>query len=459
MVANEFHNGSFWFDSLGVPAEPEPPDALPNSVDVAIVGAGFTGLWTAYYLNQQTPDLDIAVFEANTVGFGASGRNGGWCLGASNGLDGMLEDPKLRDAGLAITRAMFDTVDEVGRICQAENIDAHFAKGGSLNVATVPFQVEALQQRVARMHGLGFDTDDYHWLDEHESQQRIGMTPNHGAMYFRHCASLHPARLVRGLAQVLRRRGVRIFERTPISAIEPGKVHAPDGPIRADRVVRATEGYTDSIKGQRRLMLPLYSIMVATEPLPDEVWNSIGLRERETFGDSRRVVIYGQRTLDGRLAFGGRAGYYFGSRKRRIIPRDDPMVAQVEQTLRSLFPILDGYRVTHGWGGFMGVPRHWRPSVNFDQATGMGWAGGYTGEGVAASNLAGRIMADLVAERRTDVTELAWVGDAPRKWEPEPLRYLGAKGIQWFGDRADHEEFATGKPAGFWGRMFDSFVG
>ena len=459
MVASNYHNGSFWFDSLDEPANPALPDALPDSVDVAIVGAGFTGLWTAYYLSQQTPDLDIAVFEANTVGFGASGRNGGWCLGTSNGLEGMLDNPKLRDAGLAISRAMFDTVDEVGRVCQAENIDAHFAKGGSLNVATVPFQVDAQKRHVAHMHALGFDVDDYRWLDPQESNQRIGMTPNHGAVYFRHCASLHPARLVRGLADVVRRRGVRIYERTPISAIEPGIVHAPGGPIRADRVVRATEGYTDSIKGQRRLMLPLYSIMVATEPLPDEIWNSIGLRERETFGDPRRVVIYGQRTLDGRLAFGGRASYYFGSRKRRTIPREDPLVANVEGTLRSLFPILDGYRITHGWGGFMGVPRHWRPSVNFDQSTGLGWAGGYTGEGVAASNLAGRIMADLVAERRTEVTELAWVGDAPRKWEPEPLRFLGAKSIQWFGDRADRKEFETGQPAGFWGRMFDTFVG
>lgn len=459
MASHEYHNGSFWFDSLDAPPEPEAPSALPDSVDVAIVGAGFTGLWTAYYLSQHQPGLDIAVFEANTVGFGASGRNGGWCLGASNGLEGMLADPRFRDAGIAISRAMFDTVDEVGRVCQAENIDAHFSKGGSLNVATLPFQIPYLKQHVEHMHTLGFSDEDYRWLDADESRSRLGMTPNLGSVYFSHCASLHPARLVRGLGDVVNNRGISIFERTPVTEISPGIIATSRGSVRAKHIVRATEGYTDSIKGQRRQLLPMYSMMVATEPLPDEVWNVIGLRERETFGDPRRIVIYGQRTLDGRLAFGSRASYYFGSRRRATIPPSDPDVRKVETTLRQLFPVLEGYRVTHGWGGFMGVPRHLRPSVNLDRTTGLGWAGGYTGEGVAASNLAGRIMADLISDRDTDLTRLAWVGDEPRKWEPEPLRYFGAKSVSWFGGRADATEIATGKPSGFWGGLFDRFAG
>lgn len=459
MDGNAYHNGSFWFDTLDAPPEPEVPDSLPAAVDVAIVGAGFTGLWTSYYLKRQAPDVDIAVFEADTVGFGASGRNGGWCVGDSNGMYAMLKNPQRRAAGIAVARAMFDTVDEVGRVCQAEDIDAHYAKGGSLEVATLPFHVDQLKRHVDELHSMGFEATDYRWLDADESRARLGMTPNLGAIDFHHCASLHPARLVRGLGDVVRRMGVAIHERTSVRAIEPGRVTTDRGPVRADRIVRATEGYTDSIKGQRRQLMPLYSMMVATEPLTEEVWNVIGLRQRETFGDPRRIVIYGQRTLDGRLAFGTRASYYFGSRRRRTVPAADPNVRRVETTLRQLFPVLDGHRVTHGWGGFMGVPRHWRPSVTFDPDTGLGWAGGYTGAGVAASNLAGRIMADLVAGHASEITRLPWVGDTPGKWEPEPLRFFGAKSIQWFGGRADAQEFATGKPAGLWGRLFDAFVG
>ena len=223
--------------------------------------------------------------------------------------------------------------------------------------------------------------------------------------------------------------------------------------------MRATEGYTDSIAGERRRMLPLYSMVTATEPLPAEVWAQIGLAERETFGDGRRVVIYGQRTLDDRLVFGGRAGYYYGSRRRRTIPANDPNVARVKQVVRSLLPMLADFRITHGWGGLMGVPRHWRPCVHWNAAARTGWAGGYVGEGVAASNLAGRIMADLVTGTQSSIAELPWVNDEARRWEPEPLRWLGAKAIEAFGDRADRAEFRTGKPAGMWGTLFDRFAG
>ena len=306
---------------------------------------------------------------------------------------------------------MFDTVDEVGRVCQAENIDAHYAKGGTLNVATIPFQVPYLKRHLEHLYRVGFSETDYRWLPEHESRARLAMTPNHGALHFAHCAAVHPARLVLGLADVVRRQGTRIYEGTPVNAIESGSIATQRGKVNADAIVRATEGYTDTIAGQRRRLMPIYSMVTATEPLPESLWQQIGLKERETFGDRRRLVIYGQRTLDNRLVLGGRAGYYFGSKRRRSIPADDPKVVRVKALVTKLFPMLEGYEITHGWGGLMGVPRHWRPCVQWDTEARTGWAGGYVGEGVAASNLAGRAMADLVTGRTTALTELPWMND------------------------------------------------
>ena len=456
--ASSVDNGSFWFDTLDQPPAAEPPESLPDRVDVAIIGAGYTGLWTAYYLKQQQPDLDIAVFEATTVGFGASGRNGGWCMGLAWGIDGMLADPKQQQQGIDLLNAMHDTVDEVGRVCQAENVDCHYAKGGTLTLATLPFRAEAVKARVERFHALGYTEEDYAWLPEAESRARIGCRSNFGAAYTSHCAAIHPARLVRGLGETVRNKGVRIFELTPVLDLEAGRVRTERGTVKADVVLRATEGYTESLPSQSRQIMPLYSMMVATEPLPESVWNEIGLARRETFGDGRRVTIYGQRTLDDRLAFGGRAGYYFRSERKAVIDPLDPMLDQVEANLRDFFPALEGYAVTHRWGGLMGAPRHFRPCVSFDRRSGVGMAGGYVGEGVAASNLAGRMLTDLVLGRQSDLTRLAWVDDRPPLWEVEPFRWLGARLMRFSAERADRTEFATGKPSRFWGGLFSRIM-
>jgi len=454
----DYHNGSFWFDSLDDLTPPEISGPLPDQVDVAIIGAGFTGLWTAYYLKRNNPQLHVAIFEAVVVGFGASGRNGGWCMGIAEGITGMLAQPKLRASGLELLSAMQDTVDEVGRVCQAENIDCHYQKGGTLTVATQAFSTAAMQAYVASLHQLGLTEEDYRWLSATESQARLNCATNHGAIYTSHCAAIHPARLVRGLADVVRGMGVAIYEGTPVLEIGDRCIDTTRGKVTTDVILRATEGYTDSIPSQKRQLMPLYSMMVATEPLPESLWEDIGLNQRETFGDGRRVVIYGQRTADNRFAFGGRAGYYFGSKRKAVIPPGDPALGQVEQTLRTLFPQLDGYAVSHRWGGLMGVPRHWRPSVSYDTQTGLGAAGGYTGEGVAASNLAGRILADLVSGVNSPLTDLAWVNDTARRWEPEPLRWLGARAIEFFGERADRSEIHNNRPSRFWGPLFDGLT-
>lgn len=459
MITTSLDNGSFWFDSLDEPPLAEPPDSLPDRVDVAIVGGGYTGLWTAYYLKQQQPELDVAIFEAATVGFGASGRNGGWCMGLAWGIDEMLLDPSSRQAGIELLNAMHDTVDEIGRVCQSENVDCHYAKGGTLTVATLPFRADEARARVERFHALGYTEDDYVWLPEAESRSRIGARRNFGAAYTSHCAAIHPARLARGLGETVRGKGVRIFELTPVLDLASGEVRTERGTVRAEVVLRATEGYTESLPSQSRQIMPLYSMMVATESLPESVWAEIGLARRETFGDGRRVTIYGQRTLDDRLAFGGRAGYYFGSERKALIDPSDPLLDNVEATLRDFFPALEGYEITHRWGGLMGAPRHFRPCVSFDRASGFGFAGGYVGEGVAASNLAGRMLTDLVLDRQSHLTRLAWVDDVPKRWEVEPFRWLGAGLMRYAAQRADQAEFATDRPSRFWGSVFRRVMG
>jgi len=446
-----------WFDSIEtLPSYAPPP--WRDRVDVAIVGAGYTGLWTAWYLKQLAPALDVVVYEAEHVGFGASGRNGGWCIGLAWGVPELLADPATRSRGLALARALFETVDEVGRVCQAENIDAHYAKGGSLNVATLPFRADAMRREVDRLHALGFD-DDFIWLPPDAARERLDILPNHGAQLFRHCAVVNPARLVLGLGEAVRQSGATVFEGTPVRAITPGVLDTARGRVRADTIIRATEGYTPSLAGEARSVLPIYSMVTATEPLPAEIWERIGLARRETFGDTRRVVIYGQRTLDDRMVLGGRGGYYFGSARHRTVPSDEPRLERVRQLLPQLFPLLKDFRITHAWGGLMGVRRHWRPGVCFDPATRVGWAGGYVGEGVAAANLAGRILADLVTDRRTELTELPWVGDRARRWEPEPLRWLGARLLEQAAERADEAEIRRGRPSRLWGGLFDALIG
>jgi glycine/D-amino acid oxidase-like deaminating enzyme len=199
--------------------------------------------------------------------------------------------------------------------------------------------------------------------------------------------------------------------------------------------------------------------MVATEPLTDDQWEGIGLSGGEVFADHRHVIIYGQRTVDGRLAFGGRgAPYHFASRIRPGFDQDARVFEDLRHTLRDLLPQLADTAFTHAWGGPLGIARDWMPSVGHDASTGIGWAGGYVGDGVAASNLAGRTLADLVTGQRTPITTLPWVGHRSRRWEPEPLRWVGVNAGLRLAHAADLEEARTGRPARL-GRFLEALTG
>ncbi len=452
-----YRDVSYWMAGVDDDLTPRPGLPGPRQVDVAVVGAGYTGLWTAYYLAAADPSLRVAVLEKEIAGYGASGRNGGWCSALLPTALPALARRHGRDAAVAMQRAMHATVDEVGRVAAAEGIDCHWHKGGTVTLARSPVQLARARAAVDEARAYGFGDDDLALLGPDEAARRCGATGVLGGTYTPHCAAIHPARLVRGLARAVERRGVTIHERTPVRRIRPGAADTAAGTVRADVVVRATEGYTPALPGAGRALAPVYSLMVATGPLPASFWARVGLGARETFSDYRHLIIYGQRTADGRLAFGGRgAPYHFGSTTRPAHDREPRVFAALRRTLAELFPTLGEVPVSHTWGGPLGVPRDWSASVGLDRGTGLAWAGGYVGDGVGTANLAGRTLADLIRGVDSGLTALPWVGHRSPRWEPEPLRWMGMNAGLWVMTSADAVEARTGRPsrrAAVFGRM------
>jgi glycine/D-amino acid oxidase-like deaminating enzyme len=456
-----YRSRSLWLDQLeGDPLTPRPPLPGRLEVDVAIVGAGYTGLWTAYYLRKADPGLRVAVLEREVAGFGASGRNGGWCSAFMAMDREALARRAGREATVALQREMFRTVDEVGRVADREGIDCQYVKAGALQLATSPVQLARLEQGLAHARRWGMDEADQRLLGPAEAGERIRVAGLLAAAWTPHCAALDPARLARGLAGVVERQGVPIFESTPVTRIRPGRVDTTHGPVIAEVVVRATEGYTATLPGTHRVVIPLYSLMIATEPLPAAVWDQIGWTGGETVAAGGHLFTYAQRTRDGRIAFGGRgAPYHFGSRVRPGYDRDDRVHTRLRAALGQLLPATGEALVTHRWGGPLAIPRDWTASVGLDRTTGLAWAGGYVGDGVAAANLAGRTLADLICGRQTDRTSLPWVGHHSRPWEPEPLRWLGINAARLLAASADATETRTGRPARLRGKLLSLFLG
>ncbi|MSO38151.1 MAG: FAD-dependent oxidoreductase [Acidimicrobiia bacterium] len=443
-----YRSRSLWLNTL--PGSLSPRASLDTNldVDVAIIGAGYTGLWTAYELAKQDPTLRIAVLEAEIAGFGASGRNGGWCSALFAGDREAMAAEHGRDLAVALQKEMFATIDEVGAVCEFEGIDADFYRGGTLNFATSPAHVERIRADVDNEHLWGFTEKDFRWLSPSEANERIAINGSLGASFTPHCARIQPAKLVRGLAEAVERRGVTIYERSRVTEIAPYSLRTCAGTVRTEVIVRATEGYTPNLKSHHRTLIPVYSLMIATESLPSSFFDEVGWKERETFTDGRHLLIYGQRTFDDRIAFGGRgAPYHFGSSIKDEFDRDGKTFEELRKVLWSLFPSLGDARITHQWGGPLGIPRDWYSSVGFDRATGMAWAGGYVGDGVGTSNLAGRTLAHLITGTNSDLTALPWVNHHSRKWEPEPLRWVGVNAAKWATQKLDRREGKTGKRA------------
>lgn len=431
-------NVSFWWNQVGMPA---PRASLPGDAhaDVAIVGAGYTGLWTAYYLAQADPTQRIVIVEQRFAGFGASGRNGGWLTNSVTGGREQYVAHFGRDAVGAMQSEVNATVDEVIRVCVAEKIDADISRGGEFTVA----QNQAQQARLeawADGEKLWPMTDTV-LLSREEALQRIAISGTTGALWHPHAARIQPAKLAQGLAEAVERLGVVIYENTAVREILPGKLVTDHGLVYATKIVRATEGFTANLAGLHRDWLPMNSSLVVTEPLTADQWSEIGWSANDVVGDMAHSYYYAQRTADGRIAMGGRGvPYRYGSRTDMDGSTAPKTADALHRLVGRLFPVAAEVPLAHAWSGVLGVPRDWSAAVGMDETTGIGWAGGYVGTGVTSTNLAGRTLRDLILRRDTELTRIPWVNHRVRRWEVEPLRWMAVHGLYAAYRMADRSE-------------------
>ncbi|TIR26803.1 MAG: FAD-dependent oxidoreductase [Mesorhizobium sp.] len=434
---------SFWYADLG--GIPAPRPALPGDIeaDVAIVGAGYTGLWTAYYLKRAKPSLRIVLVEREFAGFGASGRNGGWLSGGFGWSREKYLKTSTRQGVTAMQQAMAGCVDEVIRVATEEGIDADIRRVDNLTVATNPAQLERVREECETTRSWDADPERIELLDAEATRARINIKNVMGGFVIRGQARVQPAKLVRGLAAAVERLGVSIYEKTTVIAIAKGVVATDRGTVRAETIIRATEGFTAGIPGEERTWLALNSAQIVTEPLSEELWRKIGWQGHELLGNAAHAYCYAQRTREGRITMGGRGvPYRYGSRTDINGQTQQATIDQLHTILTTLLPQTAGCRIDHAWCGVLGVPRDWCTTVGLDPATRIGWAGGYVGLGVSSSNLSGRTLTDLVLGQDTELTRLPWVNRKVRPWEPEPLRWLGVHSMYQLYRIADQREAA-----------------
>lgn len=425
----DYASYSFWLENAGDDLTPRPPLEGPAEVDVAILGAGFTGLWTAYQLLKRDPSLNVLVVEKEIAGFGASGRNGGWCCADFPLSPAIMSKRYGVEAARDVALAMIDSVDDIERVCAEEGIDAHFARGGALAIARAPYDLPKIAEMWQEYADIGLE-ERVGLLDAAQTAERLRVKDALGSFLIRDGAAVQPARLARGLARAVERHGGRIVEQTTVADYAGGKpprLFTDRGEVRARRaIVLAGEAYLSRLPKLRRHVIPLTSHIVITEPLLPEIWEQIGWAGREVAIGFGSTAGYLNHTADGRIAFGAyRSRYPFNSRITDDLNQMEDVFTHARMAARTWFPALRDVQFTHAWGGVLGVPRERMPTMGFNPATGVALAFGYSGEGVATSNLSGRVLADLITGVDSDLTHLPMASHKPKPWEPEPLRALG----------------------------------
>ncbi|MFT4015086.1 MAG: FAD-dependent oxidoreductase [Paracoccus sp. (in: a-proteobacteria)] len=440
-------SASFHLYDIGARAASRPALAGDISADICIVGAGFTGLWAAWWLRQTCPDRAITIIEAERVGYGASGRNMGWVSGKPIGHRGRLAQGPGGDAAVVdLRRACIEAVTEIPALMREHGVNIDARHGGYLQYALNPAGLARVRATVADRASWGMDENDLRYLTPEELCQHIRIDGALGGLYSPHCTRIQPAKLAVGLAGLLEARGVTIHEQTRALEIAPGRVATDLGTIRAKVILRATEAYSPALPDTRRAIIPMRSSILATEPLSAAEWDSIGWQNAEGLYGAEHASYFATRSEDGRILIAGRGfPYRYGSAVDQDGRIDPPVIRALEQGLARLFPLARP-RIAHAWCGVFGTPRDWAPSVRFDPATGIGGAGGYAGQGVAGAYLAGHTLADLVAGRETRWTRLPWTNRRSPDWEPEPLRWLGARVSYHLFRAADRSEQRSQSP-------------
>lgn len=423
-----FGSSIYWIETSR--RDPAPSLEGRRDFDVAIVGGGYTGLWTAYHLNEADPSLRIAIIESEVVGFGASGRNGGFAMTLLDMSLSLLRRNHGDDGARAAHDAVAASVSEMGETIEREGIECEWRHGGLMVVATNAGQLHRVELDYRCAQDLGLE--GFEWLDRAAAQEEVHSPTYLAGVREEHCAVLHPAKLARGMAAVLEGRGVTIFEHSQVTGIEERKsgmeVSTDKGSIRADQVVLSTNAWAAHQPWVSRRVVPLYTYIALTEPLTDEQWESVGWGSHCGVEDKRNFVHYYRRTLDGRILWGGSDGIiYYNGRIEPSRDRHKRTFGRLQQTFRKTFPQLSQVRFTHHWGGPVAITANFVPIFHTLVPGRLHYGVGYNGHGVAPSHTGGKILRDKVLGVDSELTSLPFVDKSAARMPPEPVQWLGAE--------------------------------
>jgi glycine/D-amino acid oxidase-like deaminating enzyme len=435
--------GNFWGESKER-RDAAPPLSGDLSVDVAVIGAGYTGLAAAYHLKVAEPGLDVAILDAESAGYGASGRNAGFVMtlfGAS--LASMLARHGaecVREAHLYMESA----VDALEATIAEHGLDCDFQRSGFLKVATAPAYEARIRKELEAFEALGIS--GLSWLEAGEVAQRVQSPTFLGALWEPGCGLIHPVKWLDALRRLALGKGARLYEGTRVERVRRDggryRMGTKYGVVSADKVVFATNGYTHLIPGLRSKQLPAFAYIVVTEPLSEAQRASIGWQGREGIEDGRNFMHFYRLTPDGRVLAGGGPGLipYAGRMHHDASPR---AWAHLERFIGTTFPALHGIAITHRWGGAFSVTSDSTPQIGTLDDGGAVYSVGCTGHGVSMTHMNGRIIRDLVLGRQTELTRLWFVNRRSFPIPPEPFRSIGARAVtmamaldDWWCDRS-----------------------
>jgi len=431
-MPRDYEEASFWLATAG-PYKENPPLDGDTHVDVAVVGGGFCGISTAYYLKRADPSLRVAVLEDRVVGYGASGRNAGFAMTL---MGFSLELTALR-FGKEKAKQAYDfghrAVDHIGQLVDSHGIDCDYEKPGLLTVATNKGEAKRLQHEIELAGEIG--VEGLEWLDGAEARRRVDSPTYVGARWEEQCALINPAKFVRGMKHAAQEAGVEVYERTPVEELRQGqqalRLKTPHGHVRADKAVFATNAFSARFPQLNSKQYPVFTYIILTAPLSAEQLGAIGWQGRQGIEDARNLIHYYRLTADNRLLFGGSdAMYYFGGRLDR--ERNPAAFKRLHRDLQRTFPALRDVHIAYKWGGPVSVPLDFFPAMGYlGKDRRVAYSLGCVGHGVAMMNMAGQVMRDLVLERQSELSELFFVNRRVIPLPPEPLRFALGEALRW----------------------------
>lgn len=430
----------FWLDD---PSKPEPATPLTTQIqtDLAVIGGGYTGLWTALQAKQADPNRDVVLLEAGEVAIGASGRNGGFC--AASLTHGFSNGKSRWEKELAtLIKLGEQNLDGIEATIKQFNIDCDFIRSGEMHIATEEYQVNMLREEAEDASRYGMKST---FLTRDEVQARVHSSSYLAAIFEPSVAMLNPARLAWGLKKACLQLGVRFFEGTPVAALEERResliLTTPHGQVEARQVALATNAFPPLLKHLRLYVVPVYDYVLMTEPLSKSQRDSIGWHGREGLADDSNQFHYYRTTEDGRILFGGYDAVYY--RNNGVAPHLENRPASfglLAEHFFQTFPTLTGLHFTHAWGGVIDTSSRYTAFWGKSYHGKLAYAMGYTGLGVGASRFGAQVILDLLDGKKTERTELQMVKSKPFPFPPEPFRSPIINFTRWSLNQADRNQ-------------------